>query len=429
MPRRVFNWARTEHCAPSRIERPNDEAAVVELVCDARARGVKLKVIGARHSWSDIAMGDDVLVSLDAMQSLIEVDAARARVRTQAGVRLHALNDALAGHGLALAIVGSVVEQSLAGVISTGTHGSSVVHGNLSSLVVGLRLVTGTGEVLILDEDHPLLPAARVGLGALGIITEVTLAVVPAFRLRETTETLAFDQALAEIQTIARSAEYVKLWWLPHTDDVIVFRYDHSEEPGEIAKLWRWLDTWIINKLVFGLVLLLGRVIPALIPACNRLVAKTYLDRKPAIGRSDELLSLAMPPRHREVEYAVPLAATAEALRVNRQLIAATGVRVNFITEVRFVRGDDAWLSPASGRDSCQIGGYMAEAPGIDRYFAEFEQAMRSLDGRPHWGKEFQVTTEQLRAMYPKFDGFCETARELDPDGVFRGRFLDRSLG
>src|SRR5690606_18918284 len=128
---------------------------------------------------------------------------------------------------------------------------------------------------------------------------------------------------------------------------------------------------WIVNKLVFGSILLLGRVVPGLIPPCNRLVARTYLDRKPAIDRSDRMLSLAMPPRHREVEYAVPLAEAAAALRANKDLIASSGVRVNFITEVRFVRADDAWLSPANGRDSCQLGAYMAEAPGIVRYFAE----------------------------------------------------------
>lgn len=373
-------------------------------------------------------MGDDLLVSLDAMQALIEVDAQRGRVRVQAGIRLWQLNDALESHGLALAIVGSVVEQSIAGVISTGTHGSSTVHGNLSSLVVGIRLVTGTAEILELDEAHPLLPAARVGLGALGIITEVTLAVTPAFRLRETTETLDFDHAVAELQTIARSAEYVKIWWLPHTDKVIVFRYDRTTEPGAVAKLWRFVDTWIVNKFIFALVLLLGRVIPSLIPVCNRLVARTYLDRKPMIDRSDRMLSLAMPPRHREVEYAVPLAEAATALRANAELIARSGVRVNFITELRFVRADDAWLSPASGRDSCQIGAYMAEAQSIDRYFAQFEQAMRELGGRPHWGKEFRVSAEQLRGMYPRFDEFCEAVAALDPDGLFRGRFLARVL-
>ncbi|WP_146660090.1 FAD-binding protein [Enhygromyxa salina] len=178
--RRFYSWARTEHCTPASFEQPTCEAQLVRIVCEARSANKQVEVIGARHSWSDIAMPcerdstDCMLVSLDAMQAVLEVDPARGRVRVQAGIRLHRLNDALAKRGLALSIVGSVVEQSLAGVLSTGTHGSSLVHGNIPSFVVGLRVITGTGEVLEIHEHDPLLAAARVGLGGLGIITQVS---------------------------------------------------------------------------------------------------------------------------------------------------------------------------------------------------------------------------------------------------------------
>jgi FAD/FMN-containing dehydrogenase len=344
----------------------------------------------------------------------------------QAGIRLHRLNELLAERGLALSIVGSVVEQSLAGVLSTGTHGSSLVHGNIPSFVVGLRVITGTGELLEIDEHNPLLAAVRVGLGGLGIITQVTVRVEPAFRLRETTQTLSFEAALASLPTLARSAEYVKLWWLPHTDAVLVFRCDRTDEPGDPSKLLDWIDRVIINKFVFPVMLGLGRVLPRLIPPSNRLVARTYLERAPRLGRADRILSLAMPPRHRETEYAVPLEHAAEALRQTRALIVALGVRVNFITELRFVKGDDAWMSPANGRDSCQLGAYMATAPGLAEYFAGFEAAMRALDGRPHWGKEFSATPEAIQQMYPQAKAFAAKLIELDPDGVFHGRLLAR---
>jgi L-gulono-1,4-lactone dehydrogenase len=424
--RRIFNWARNEHCTPTRLVRPINEEAIVAIVRAARSAGERIKVVGARHSWSDIGLDDCVLLSLDAMQRVLEVDEARSRVRVEAGIRLHRLNEELAARGLALPIVGSVTEQSVAGVISTGTHGSSLVHGNLSSVVVGMRLVTGTGEVLELDEHHPLLPAARVSLGALGVITEVTLAVVPAFRLRETTETLEFDAALAELDAIARSAEFVKLWWVPHCEQVIVFRCDRTDEPGEPSRLGTWVDAWIVNKLALPAMLLAGRAIPTLIPPCNRLVARTYLDARQRVGRSDRILSLVMPPRHRETEYAVPLAAAAAAMRANRSVIVEAGLRVNFISELRFVRADDAWMSPASGRDSAQLGAYMSQAPGVERYFADFQGAMLALDGRPHWGKEFRVSAAQIRTMYPQAEAFAATVADLDPDKVFFGRFLQR---
>ncbi len=426
MTRTIHNWSRTEQCTPTRLERPTSEAEVVAIVQEAAAQRLTIKVIGALHSWSDIAMSDGVVVSLDALQQVLEIDRDRLQVRVQAGIRLERLNSALAAEGLALPIIGSVVAQSIAGVMSTGTHGSSLVHGNIPSAIVAMRLVTGRGEMLVLDEGHALLPAARVGLGALGVITEVTLSVQPAFTLCETTETIDFDDAVAHMQTIARSAEYVKLWWLPHTDAVIVFRAERTLETGRVSPVARWIDEHIINKVVFRCVLLLGRWIPGLIAPLNRLVARTYLKPRRVVGRSDKVLSLAMPPQHREMEYAIPLGRAGEALRRTRELIETHGLWVNFITEVRFVRGDDGWMSPATGRDTCQLGAYMAEAPGVERYFELFQAAMKTLDGRPHWGKEFHTSTAELAAAYPDFERFRTLARQLDPDGVFQNRFVAR---
>lgn len=425
----VSNWSRTQHCTPTRFVQPRDEQELLALVHEARATGTTVKVIGARHSWSDIAMTNAILVNLDAMQQVLAVDETRGVARVQAGIRIHQLNMHLHARGLALPIVGSVTEQSLAGVMSTGTHGSSLVHGNIPSFVVGARLITGAGELLELDEGHPLLPAVRVGLGALGILTEITIRVVPAFRLCETSETIDFATAVANVQDIARSAEFVKLWWLPHTEGVIVFRYERTDRPGEVSKLGRWLDQHVINDGVFRLLLALGGRFPGITPTANRAVGRTYFKPRESIGRSDLMLSVVMPPRHREVEYALPLEHTGEAMLRTRALIDELGVRVNFLSEVRFVKADDAWMSPASERDSCQLGAYMAAAPGIDAYFSGFEQSMSQLGGRPHWGKEFTLAGPALREMYPRTQQFIELARELDPDGVLRNAFLDRVLG
>jgi FAD/FMN-containing dehydrogenase len=407
---------------------PRDEQELQGLVREARASGMTVKVVGARHSWSDIAMTNAIMVDLDLMQGLIAVDEARGHARVQAGIRICQLNEQLHARGLALPIVGSVTEQSLAGVMSTGTHGSSLVHGNIPSFVVGARLITGTGELLELDETHSLLPAVRVGLGALGIITEITIRVVPAFRLCETSETISFATAVANVQDIARSAEYVKLWWLPHTDGVIVFRYDRTEQPGEFSKLGRWFDQHVINDGLFRCLLALGARFPGVTPVVNRTVGRTYFKPRTSFGHSHQLLSVVMPPRHREVEYALPVERTGEAMTRLHALIDELGVRVNLLAEVRFVKADDAWMSPANGRDTCQLGAYMATAPGIEQYFSGFEQAMRPLGGRPHWGKEFNVERQALRDMYPHAEQFVALVRELDPDGVLRNPFLDRLL-
>jgi len=236
---------------------------------------------------------------------------------------------------------------------------------------------------------------------------------------------MTFDVAVGELDAIARSAEYVKLWWLPHTDSVIVFRCDRTEEAGDVSKVARWVDRVVVNGLVFTLLLLLGRFLSFLVPHVNRVVAATYLAPRRAVGRSDEVLSLAMPPRHREMEYAVPVEQTAEALRRTRALILDGGIRVNFIVEVRFVKADGGWMSPATGQDVCQLGAYMAEAPGIQEYFDGFEAAMKDLGGRPHWGKELRCAPDEIRGMYPKAEAWAATVRELDPDGVFTNPYID----
>lgn len=422
MPR-VANWSRTERCAPLRVLRPRDEDEVVALVRGARDAGVRVKAVGALHSWSAAAMTDGWLVSLDALDRVLEVEG--TRVTVQAGIRLKILCEELATRGLSLSIVGSVLEQSLAGAIATGTHGSSVRHGNLASAVEGLVLVTGTGERLALDADDPRLAGARVSLGGLGIVTQVTLRVEEAFRVVETTESRLVDAVEASLPELAGSAEYLKVWWLPHTDRAVVFSTERTDEVGAVSPLGRALDEWVVNRGLFALLLMLVRFLPGLVPAVNRLVARTYLAPRRVVGPMHRVLSLAMPPRHREVEWAVPLERAGDALAATRSLIERQGARVNFIVEVRFVRGDDAWLSPAHGGDVCQIGAYMAEGPGIEEYFDGFARAMESLGGRPHWGKELRAGRDDLLRWYPRAADWLALREELDPDRLFVGRFLE----
>ena len=418
--RRFVNWARTVRTAPLTWREPTSEADVIAAV---RERPAKLRVVGAGHSWSAIAAPEHVAMTLARLAGVIAVG--DGTVTVHGGTRLGALNDELAARGLALPIVGSIAQQSVAGAIATGTHGSSLVHGNLASTVRALRIVTGTGDVLELATGDPRLAAARVHLGALGVITQVTLAVEPAFRLAETIEQIAIADVPAAVQAIAASAEYVKIWWLPHTRTATVFRYARSDAadtaPGAAA---RWVDDHVVNGVVFAAVLGITLHRRAWIPAINRAVSKVYLNRPPRIGRSDRMLMTAMPPRHRETEAVVPMALAGEAIARTVALIDREQVHVNFPLEARFVRGDDGWLSPAAGGDVCQLGAYSGQTRDIERFFAAFWREMRELRARPHWGKEFDHAPEELRAHYPRWDDFAALRRELDPRGMFGPRCL-----
>lgn len=422
MPR-FRNWGRTASCTPAALASPSSEEELRTVLRTSR----RVKVVGGGHSWSDAACTDGVLVSLDKLCRVLHV--ADDRVEVEAGIRLDALNEELAVRGLALGVLGSIARQSVAGAISTGTHGSGPRHGSLASLVCALRLMLADGSVRELLPGDELFDAARVGLGALGVITRVTLRCEPAFRVEELAAPVSFDAAVQAIPQLVRDEQYVKLWWLPHTDFVQVFRYRKTSEASTFSAFARWFDDRVVNRVVFAALLALSRLAPFIIPGMNRLVRAVYFLKTRKIARSDLALTIAMPPVHEEVEYAVPLERAGEALRKLRELIERERLRVNFVAELRFACADEAWLSPAYGRDTAYLGAYMARASGIETYFARFEEEMLALGGRPHWGKQFTARADRLRAVVPKLQAFSELRAALDPEGKFDNAFLDRVTG
>jgi FAD/FMN-containing dehydrogenase len=404
---------------PSERFEPASEEEVVALVRRAAASGTRLKAVGAGHSFSRIAVPDQAQVSLDRLGRVLSVDG--QRVTVEAGIRLRDLCRALDQRGLALPILGSIAEQSLAGVTATGTHGSSLRHGNLGSLLHSMRLVTGTGEVV--DLTGPELDAARTHLGALGVVTQVSFDAVPAFRLEEELATMPFEAALEAALRLARQEEFVKLWWLPHTDAAAVFTYRRTEKPVTASALGRWLDENFVNRFLFAGLLGLGGLFPGMVPALNGVVAGAYFRPHFVTGVSHRMLTVAMPPVHREAEWAIPVETTAEALRRLKAVIEAKALVVDFVLEVRFVRGDPGWMSPAHGGDVCQVGIYAAGR--ADPYFAAAAEVLRELGGRPHWGKEADLTAADVRRMWPKAADFQARMQASDPQGVFRNAFLD----
>ncbi len=413
---------------------PASEDEIAARLREAARAGRRVRPIGSGHSWSDIALPDDVCVDLQRMRSVLAIDAAARTIRVQAGIRLEEITEALDAVGMALPILGSIAKQTVAGAISTGTHGSSAQHGNLATLVTAMRLVTPRGaadqaDALVLDEEHPLLPAARVSLGALGVITEVTLRVCPAFCLEEELEPMPFERAVRELRAIAKSAEYVKVWWFPSTGAAQVFRYRRTPQRAIDRPLARFVDERLINQTLFELVLRLAGRFPAITPHVNAAIARAYFRAGRRIARSDRCFNVSMPPIHREMEVAIDLDHAAELLREIDAAIRDEGIRVNFPCEIRFVQGDDAWMSPAYGRDTCQIGFYQAESADLTRYFQRATELASRHDGRPHWGKETTMSGDAIRAAYPMSDRFLELRRELDPHGTLSNPFLDRVLG
>ncbi|MDP2311116.1 MAG: D-arabinono-1,4-lactone oxidase [Pseudomonadota bacterium] len=429
MSERFETWGKTHAVVPAAWASPADEAEVAEVVRRAAAAGQVVRVVGGGHSWSDGVVTDGVIVRLDRLDQLLQIDEQRGLATAQAGMRFRAFNEALAARGYAVSIVGSIDQQSLAGLLATGTHGSSLVHGNLSSFIVAMRIVTATGEVLVLDEGDERLPAARVSLGALGVVTQVTMRVERAFQVTESNTPVSFEAGVQALTTLAGESEWAKLWWLPHTDAAMLIRAHRSDTPATYSPRQRAFDERVVNARIFKGVLALGAVFPALIPALNRLVGAVYFTPRTVVGRSDLVLSMAMPPVHRESEWAIPAEHAADAIRRIRAAIEAQGLRVNFILEARFVKGDTNWMSPAYGRDTVQIGAYVGGSPDREAFYAAVAAIVATFGGRPHWGKEAAFDAALIRRVFPMAGAFATLVRQLDPAGVFRNPFVRRVIG
>jgi len=427
-----INWSRTHRVTPREWIAPSSEDELAEALAGESRAGRAIHAVGSGHSWSDAAVPVDVAVDLSRLrgvEAIVDSGDAPPTITVRAGTRLEEITAALDVRGLAMPILGSIAKQTIAGAIATATHGSSLRYGNLSSLVSSMRLVTSRGERLTLSKDDPRLAAGRVHLGALGVVTSVSLRVTRAFTLAETREPVPFRDLLDNLATIANSAEYVKIWWLPSVGQAVVFRYERTREPASFNRVYSALDEKLINGMLFEVALRGVGAYPAATAYLNRAVASTYLRPGRRVARSDRAFNLAMPPIHREAEWAFPMSEAAGALDDLARTIATHGLRINFPCEIRFVKADDNWMSPAYGMDVCHVGIYQADSPDLTTYFAAAAAIARRRRGRPHWGKELALGPDEIGALFPRATEFRALACELDPDGALENPFLARVLG
>jgi L-gulonolactone oxidase len=427
------NWARTESATPSRITSPADTAAVVREVLAARERGGRVKMVGSGHSVTGVAVADDGHLRPDALTGITAVDRAARTVTVAAGTRLHELNARLADLGLSLHNRGDIDAQTVAGATSTGTHGTGGRVASLSAQVVGLEMVTGTGEVLRADADeHPdVLAAARVGLGALGILTSLTFRVEPLFALEAHERPMRWDEALASYDEMVADHDHVDMYWFPHTERMMTKTNDRLADPEAVRPLPRWrarLDDEVLSNTVFGALTAAANRAPAAIPRLNRFSAVALSERRYS-DLAHRVFTTPRTVRFKEMEYAVPREVGLDVLREVRREIDASTWRVSFPVEIRTAPADDIALSTASGRDSLYLAFHVHASADHRAYFAGVEAVLRAADGRPHWGKMHTRTAADLAPAYPRWDEFAGLRDRLDPDRVLTNAHLDRVLG
>lgn len=433
MSRRSWtNWGRTSHSTPARIVRPRSAEEVARAFRDASDDGLTVRPVGSAHSFTALARTDGVLLETHGLAGLRSVDRAAGRITVGGGTTIAATAGLAHRFGLALTNLGDIDHQTVAGAIGTGTHGTGAAFGPIASQVVGLQLVTPGGDVLELGEDDPLLPAARVSLGALGVVTAVTLQCVPAFGLAAEERAEPLASVVEGFGDRVAAADHFEFYWFPGTELALTktnVRVPVDEAGPHASRLRRLVDDELLSNGLFELTCRLGRAAPALVPALNRLAARTVAERSYSAA-SHEVFVSPRRVRFAESEWAVPLERLPEAFTAFRAALERSGLRISFPVEVRATAADDsAWLSTSAGRATGYIAVHCYARDVQREYFRIAERVFTGFDGRPHWGKLHTRDAAALRERYPRFDDFLAVRRRLDPGGLLRNPHLDRILG
>ncbi|MFH9817618.1 D-arabinono-1,4-lactone oxidase [Streptomyces sp. NPDC017230] len=428
------NWGGNVRARPTREVAPASVEELAEVVRAAAGEGLPVKAVGTGHSFTSIAATDGVLIRPHLLTGIRAIDRDAMTVTVEAGTPLRRLNLALAREGLSLTNMGDIMEQTVAGATSTGTHGTGRDSASVAAQIRGLEMVTADGSVLTCsergtDEERAVFAAARIGLGALGIVTAITFAVEPIFLLTAREEPMPFERVLAEFDELWTENEHFEFYWFPHTGSTNTKRNNRSAGPEQpVGRLQGWFEDEFLSNGVFQAANLVGRAAPAAIPSIARisskaLSARTYTDTPYKVFTSPRRV------RFLEMEYAVPREAVVETLRELRAMLDRSRLRISFPVEVRTAPADDITLSTASGRDSAYIAVHMFRGTPYQAYFTAAERVFTAHGGRPHWGKIHTRDAEYFSRVYPRFGEFTALRDRLDPDRLFRNDYLRRVLG
>ncbi|HEX8052077.1 MAG TPA: D-arabinono-1,4-lactone oxidase [Thermoleophilaceae bacterium] len=431
MPAPWRNWTGDQRCAPELVEEPASDEQVAAAIGRAARAGRPVRVAGAGHSFSDIVLTDGHLLRLHRMNRVLAADASTGLAEIEAGASIRELGPALAEHGLALENQGDVDPQSLAGAIATATHGTGARFPNLSAQVAGLRLIGDGGEAVDCSEGHEpeLFRAARVSLGALGVITRVTLRCAPLYTLRRLDAPRPLDETLERLDELVDGHERFELFVFPYTR-VALTRVTEAttDPPAPLAPAAEWVQDVLLENLALELFSRAGRALPRGIPAMNRAIAR-MLQPSERVDRSYRIYANQRRVRFTEMEYAVPREHAGEALERVLAMIERRRLPISFPIEFRFVAPDDAHLSPSNGRATAYVAVHVYRGTEHETYFRAVESIMREYGGRPHWGKRHYRTAADLAPDYPDWERFAAARERLDPNRRFRNDYTDRVLG
>lgn len=427
------NWSGRVRATPERVVAPADAADVSAEVKTAVRDGLRVKAIGSGHSFSEIAVAEGVQLRLDRLDSLVDVDAASGLVTVGAGIPLHRLTALLAEHGLAMENLGDIDRQTLAGATSTGTHGTGGRFGGIATQIRGLELVLADGSLVrATSEERPeLFELGRVGLGALGVITTMTLQCVPQFALHVVDEPMPLERVLDEVDELVDGNDHFEFFWFPYTDTALSRRFHRFPGNAEVRpknRFAHWFDEAVVTNVGWDALLRVATRRPGLVPRVNRFVSGS-LSAREYTDLSHRVFASRRDVRFNEGEYAFERARFREVFAELRSVVGRLDHPVAFPFECRFVAADDIPLAPTYRRQSAYIAFHQYHSMPHQPFFDAVEDVFAAVEGRPHWGKMHRLGADELAVRYPRFGDFVALRDELDPTGVFTNDHLDRLLG
>ena len=419
------NWSLKYEWYPNTLAYPESEAEIQAIVQKAAEQKRKVRIIGSGHSFNPLWVTRDVLISLDKFQGLISVDKENLLATVKAGTKLYALGELLFVQGMAMENMGDIDRQSIAGTISTGTHGTGLQFGTISTQVKALRFVNGKGELISCseEENRDLFKAAQVSLGALGIITEITIQCVPSYKLELWNRKEQLQDVLDTFTERIRNNRNFEFYWFPQANNVWTKTSNLAADQPDKVSIGNYLTEYVLENYVFKLLCETARLFPSQNARVSRISAASIPNVR-KVYQSHKVYATPRLVRFNEMEYNVPLEAHGEVLKEIVKKVNKERFPVHFPVENRVVKGDDAYLSPAFGRDSAYIASHVYHKKGYREYFKTIEEICLAHGGRPHWGKMHTLQAHQLADRYPEFARFERHRSEQDPEGVFLNDYL-----
>ncbi|MGB0120734.1 MAG: D-arabinono-1,4-lactone oxidase [Solirubrobacterales bacterium] len=425
------NWAGAQSCAPRDLIQPRSRAELSEVVGEAASAGRQITVCGSGHSFSGAALTNDLMLDVSAISGVIEADLSSGLVKVGGGTVLADLNRELDRLGLAMPNLGDIDVQTIAGAISTGTHGTGANLPNISAQVEAIDLVTADGKILELTKADTAdeLRAARVGIGALGAIAAVTLRTVPAFDLHRIDTPMPLDVVLADFDDLVARNQHFEFFTFPFTGKAATIRRNRTDLPRQPRnEVERYLNDVVIENTLGDLMLRATGKVPKMIPRVARF-STAFMNQAERIDSSHSVFANYRTLRFNEMEYALPREVGPKALRQVLDLIEGEGLPMGMPIECRTVAGDDALISPAYERPSVYIAIHQHHTMEWQPYFDAIEEIFISFDGRPHWGKRHSRDAGALAGLYPEWEKFQAVRDQLDPNRTFSNEYALMVLG